>query len=231
MRPPRPTTSAPTCARCRPPGSSRRRWSRWSSRTRVAEKFGGDSVPGDPPQRPVVPRQPADPVSAARRIVLVGPMGVGKSTVGELLAARLGCAFRDTDDGHRRRAGPQHRGHLRRRGRAVLPRDREGGGSTRRSPSTTASSRSAAARSSTRTPGRCSAAQPVVYLSMDVEEAVKRTGLNAARPLLAVEPAQAVARADGGAPPSVRPRSPAPSSPPTAAPPKRSPKRSSTHWS
>ncbi|MFE2102822.1 shikimate kinase, partial [Streptomyces sp. NPDC059468] len=28
----------------------------------------------------------------------------------------------------------------------------------------------------------------VVYLSMDVEEAVKRTGLNVARPLLAVNP-------------------------------------------
>lgn len=30
-------------------------------------------------------------------IVLVGPMGVGKSTVGELLAARLGTGYRDTD--------------------------------------------------------------------------------------------------------------------------------------
>ncbi|MGW5137406.1 shikimate kinase, partial [Streptomyces sp. NPDC004135] len=32
------------------------------------------------------------------------------------------------------------------------------------------------------------AGQRVAYLSMDVEEAVKRTGLNAARPLLAVNP-------------------------------------------
>ena len=30
-------------------------------------------------------------------IVLVGPMGVGKSTVGELLADRLGVTYRDTD--------------------------------------------------------------------------------------------------------------------------------------
>ncbi|MFD7949129.1 shikimate kinase, partial [Streptomyces sp. NPDC059744] len=30
-------------------------------------------------------------------IVLVGPMGVGKSTVGELLADRLGTTYRDTD--------------------------------------------------------------------------------------------------------------------------------------
>ncbi|MFF7859458.1 shikimate kinase, partial [Streptomyces sp. NPDC007904] len=31
-------------------------------------------------------------------IVLVGPMGVGKSTVGRLLAQRLGVGYRDTDD-------------------------------------------------------------------------------------------------------------------------------------
>ncbi|CAL9416530.1 Shikimate kinase [Streptomyces sp. enrichment culture] len=31
-------------------------------------------------------------------LVLVGPMGVGKSTVGQLLAQRLGVAYRDTDD-------------------------------------------------------------------------------------------------------------------------------------
>ncbi|GAV44573.1 shikimate kinase [Streptomyces acidiscabies] len=35
---------------------------------------------------------PTDPVA-----VLVGPMGVGKSTVGRLLAVRLGTGFRDTD--------------------------------------------------------------------------------------------------------------------------------------
>nr|WP_240656437.1 shikimate kinase [Streptomyces sp. V2] len=38
------------------------------------------------------PADPADPV-----VVLVGPMGVGKSTVGRLLATRLGVGFRDTD--------------------------------------------------------------------------------------------------------------------------------------
>jgi shikimate kinase len=32
------------------------------------------------------------------RVVLVGPMGAGKSTVGRLLAQRWGTAFRDTDD-------------------------------------------------------------------------------------------------------------------------------------
>lgn len=32
------------------------------------------------------------------QVVLVGPPGAGKSTVGRLLAQRMGCAFRDTDD-------------------------------------------------------------------------------------------------------------------------------------
>ncbi|MBC2868963.1 shikimate kinase [Streptomyces mexicanus] len=120
-------------------------------------------------------------------VVLVGPMGVGKSTVGQLLAARLGTAYRDTDedivaaqgrtiadifveDGEPAfralekdavaRALAEHDGVLALGGGAILDAD------TRRLLA-----------------GRC-----VVYLSMDVEEAARRTGLNAARPLLAVNP-------------------------------------------
>ena len=37
-------------------------------------------------------------MSTAPVVVLVGPMGVGKSTVGQLLAERLGVGYRDTDD-------------------------------------------------------------------------------------------------------------------------------------
>ncbi|MFJ1734037.1 3-dehydroquinate synthase [Streptomyces sp. NPDC088254] len=120
-------------------------------------------------------------------VVLVGPMGVGKSTVGQMLAERLGVGYRDTDadivaeqgraiadifveDGEAafraaekravRRALDEHDGVLSLGGGAILDEDTRG----------------------------LLAGQRVLYLSMDVEEAVKRTGLNTARPLLAVNP-------------------------------------------
>ncbi|MFI2414193.1 shikimate kinase [Streptomyces sp. NPDC018947] len=120
-------------------------------------------------------------------IVLVGPMGVGKSTVGRLLAERLGVGHRDTDEdivteqgraiadifvdeGEAafralekqavRRALTEHAGVLALGGGAVLDDGTRG----------------------------LLAGRRVVYLSMDVEEAVRRTGLNVARPLLAVNP-------------------------------------------
>ena len=38
-----------------------------------------------------------DALTPARHVVLVGPMGSGKSTLGRALAARLGLAFIDVD--------------------------------------------------------------------------------------------------------------------------------------
>ncbi|MCX4702291.1 shikimate kinase [Streptomyces sp. NBC_01373] len=126
-------------------------------------------------------------MNAVPVVVLVGPMGVGKSTVGQLLAERLGVGYRDTDDdivaeqGRSiaeifvdegepdfraiekravRRALAEHDGVLALGGGAILDEDTRA----------------------------LLTGQRVVYLSMDVEEAVKRTGLNAARPLLAVNP-------------------------------------------
>ncbi|MFE5794087.1 shikimate kinase [Streptomyces sp. NPDC056503] len=120
-------------------------------------------------------------------VVLVGPMGSGKSTVGALLAERLGAPYRDTDadivaaegreisdifveDGEERfralekaavaQAVAEHGGVLALGGGAVLDADTRA----------------------------LLAGQPVAYLSMDVEEAVRRVGLGAARPLLAVNP-------------------------------------------
>ncbi|WP_329460446.1 shikimate kinase [Streptomyces sp. NBC_01497] len=112
-------------------------------------------------------------------------MGVGKSTVGELLAQRLDAAYRDTDadivasqgkeisdifldDGEPhfralesaavRAALAEHTGVLSLGGGAVLD-------------------------ASTR---ELLGGLPVAYLTMEVTEAVRRTGLSAARPLLTV---------------------------------------------
>ncbi|MEU6576422.1 shikimate kinase [Streptomyces sp. NPDC046805] len=124
-------------------------------------------------------------MSAVPAVVLVGPMGVGKSTVGLLLAERLGVGYRDTDDDIVAAEGrtiseifvddgepafraiekrtvsqalAEHDGVLALGGGAVLDADTRA----------------------------LLAGHRVVYLSMDVEEAVRRTGLNVARPLLAV---------------------------------------------
>ncbi len=126
-------------------------------------------------------------MSAVPLIVLVGPMGVGKSTVGQLLAERLGVGYRDTDDDIVAEQGrtiaeifvdegepafraiekravhtalAEHDGVLALGGGAILDDDTRALLDGRR----------------------------VVYLSMDIDEAVKRTGLNAARPLLAINP-------------------------------------------
>ncbi|MFJ4816982.1 shikimate kinase [Streptomyces sp. NPDC088801] len=120
-------------------------------------------------------------------VVLVGPMGVGKSTVGQLLAARLGVSYRDTDDDIV--AG---------QGRSIAEIFVDEGESVFRAIEKAAVSRALAEHDGVLALGGGAildagtrallAGQRVAYLSMDVEEAVKRTGLNAARPLLAVNP-------------------------------------------
>ncbi|MER5553377.1 3-dehydroquinate synthase [Streptomyces sp. NPDC002793] len=120
-------------------------------------------------------------------IVLVGPMGVGKSTVGELLAERLGTTYRDTDADVVATAGKSipdiffDEGEERFRAlerQAVL--DAVDGHT-----GVLALGGGAVLDAETRA---LLAGRPVVYLSMDVDEAVRRVGLNTARPLLAVNP-------------------------------------------
>ena len=127
------------------------------------------------------------PVTAVPLIVLVGPMGVGKSTVGQLLAEHLGCAYRDTDDDI-----------VSAQGRTIAEIFVEEGEEAFRAIEKRAVREALARHSGVLALGGGAildtdtrallAGQRVVYLSMDVEEAVKRTGLNAARPLLAVNP-------------------------------------------
>ncbi|WP_324788620.1 shikimate kinase [Streptomyces sp. H51] len=120
-------------------------------------------------------------------VVLVGPMGVGKSTVGRLLAERLGVAYRDTDDDI-----------VAEQGRAIAEIFVDEGEPVFRALEKQAVRTALAAHDGILALGGGAvldadtrallAGRRVVYLSMDVEEAVRRTGLNAARPLLAVNP-------------------------------------------
>jgi shikimate kinase len=124
-------------------------------------------------------------------VVLVGPPGAGKTTVGRLVAARLGVAFRDTDADVEERAGrtiseifvddgeavfreleraavadalAQHEGVLSLGGGAVLD-------------------------ASTR---ELLKGHHVVYLSVGVGDAAKRVGLSRDRPVLALNPRAAL---------------------------------------
>jgi shikimate kinase len=120
-------------------------------------------------------------------VVLVGPMGVGKSTVGLLLAERLGAGFRDTDEDI-----------VAAQGRTVADIFVEDGEAHFRALEKRAVAAALAGHDGVLSLGGGAvldagtrallAGRRVVYLSMDVEEAVRRTGLNAARPLLAVNP-------------------------------------------
>ncbi|MEV0207362.1 shikimate kinase [Streptomyces sp. NPDC050788] len=126
-------------------------------------------------------------MSAVSAIVLVGPMGVGKSTVGRLLAERLGAGYRDTDDDI-----------VAEQGRTIAEIFVDEGEPAFRAIEKAAVHKALAEHDGVLALGGGAILDPdtrallagarVVYLSMDVEEAVKRTGLNTARPLLAVNP-------------------------------------------
>ncbi|MEW2166265.1 shikimate kinase [Streptomyces sp. NPDC007084] len=114
-------------------------------------------------------------------------MGVGKSTVGALVAERLGRGFRDTDEDI-----------VAAQGRTIADIFVDEGEAAFRAIEKRAVAEALAGHDGVLALGGGSildadtrallAGHQVVYLSMDVEEAVQRTGLNAARPLLAVNP-------------------------------------------
>ncbi|MFD0821135.1 shikimate kinase [Micromonospora zhanjiangensis] len=119
--------------------------------------------------------------------VLVGPPGAGKSTVGQLLADRLDRGFRDTDLDIEATAGKpipeifidegeEHFRTLERAAVTVALASFDGvlalGGGAILAESTRAAL----------------AGHPVVHLSVQLPDAMKRIGMGAGRPLLALNP-------------------------------------------
>lgn len=142
------------------------------------------SRPGARPEQPLADGRARRDDSAGPAAVIVGPPGAGKSTIGALLAERLGLSFRDVDadivaatgrtiadiftvDGepvfraleeqHVAAALGEHTGVLALGGGSIL-----------------------AERTRALLAGH-----PVVFLNIGLAEGVKRTGLSTARPLLA----------------------------------------------
>ncbi|MDH6131158.1 shikimate kinase [Kitasatospora sp. MAA4] len=120
-------------------------------------------------------------------VVLVGPPGAGKSTVGRLLAERLGAEFRDTDADIEQLAGKpipeifidEGEPHFRALEAQAVAAALES------HPGVLALGGGAVMADATRL---LLAGRPVVYLEVALADAVKRVGLDAPRPLLAVNP-------------------------------------------
>lgn len=132
----------------------------------------------------------AGPAPAAEReplVILIGPMGVGKSAVGRLLAQRLGVAFADGDEVVVDREGrvisdifidqgePYFRAVEREVTLELLSTHTGvlalGGGAPMQEEV-----------------GAALAGRPVVFLDVGIADAAKRIGFDTSRPLLAVNP-------------------------------------------
>ena len=124
--------------------------------------------------------------------VLVGPPGAGKSTVGRLLAERLGVAFTDTDDLVVARAGKSVADVFVDDGEAAVRALEAAAGAEALDAAGPAADAGVLALGggAVLDPGTRErlAGRPVVFLEVDLPDAAARVGLNRDRPLLLGNP-------------------------------------------
>lgn len=118
------------------------------------------------------------------RYVVLGPPGAGKTTVGQLLAERLGVAFRDTDDDVVAKAGKPISDIFTDDGEPVFRAMEEQAVADALTSHDGVLALGGGAVLSAATRGRL-AGHTVVFLNVGMAEGVRRTGMSSARPLLA----------------------------------------------
>jgi shikimate kinase/RimJ/RimL family protein N-acetyltransferase len=129
-------------------------------------------------------RYPPPMTSRGPVLILVGPPGSGKTTVGRALADALGVAFRDTDTDVEQTVGKPISAIFTEDGEPVFRVEEERAVRTAldEHPGVLALGGGAVLSDRTR---RLLAAHPVAFLNVGMAEGVRRTGLSTARPLLA----------------------------------------------
>jgi shikimate kinase len=118
------------------------------------------------------------------RAVIVGPPGAGKTTIGELLAERLGVPFRDVDHDIERAAGKSISDIFATDGEPAFRALEEQAVATGLAEHAGVLALGGGAILSARTRTLLSG-HAVVFLNVGVTEGMRRTGLSTARPLLA----------------------------------------------
>lgn len=117
-------------------------------------------------------------------LILVGPPGSGKTTIGQALAEALGVGFRDTDADVEAKAGKEIGAIFTEDGEPVFRAEEEHAVRVALDEHRGVLALGGGAILSASTRERL-AGRPVVFLNVGLAEGVQRTGLSTARPLLA----------------------------------------------